>query len=177
MASSLGFQFTEEATMLNRKNCGSRRCFYLLDRALSQIGGQASRSVFNNIHFLPINIEKGLHLFVFDIGFITGVNYNYLWGKSDYSVSVQATLTEGFEAQAIQLSNHNFSVSTGIYLQFKHFDRNTTRLSFIYSRGLSDLLKAEVNYQIGQNNYQHTFRNRGDFFLLQISAPIRILSF
>lgn len=178
MGASIGFRFNGEANLLNGKDeCGARRCFYTLEKGLSQISGQVSRKIFNDIHFLPINIEQGLHLFVFDIGLIAGANYNFLWGTSSYNITGQATLTEGFQAQTNQLRNHNISTALGIFLQFKHFDKNTARLSFIYSRGLSDLLKAEINYQIGQNNYQHTFRHRGDVLMLQISIPIRIISF
>lgn len=172
-----GFQFVSEAATLNNNSCNARRCFYELSRNFEQISLQVNRKISKNLHFLPVNMEKGLHLFVFDVGLLVGTSLNILSGTPKYNISAKASLTESFEARAIQENGQNLAAVIGFFLQFKHFDKNTIRLSLIYNRGISDLHRAEINYQIGQNTYQHIMRHRGDLLSVQLSMPIRLIIF
>lgn len=162
------FTFKQEAQILNNQ------WSYITDRSPHQFGTYVSRRVLSDIAFLAISKEKNLHLLVFDVELISGLNNNNFWSTPFYQIQKTIDDSNYFSAQTQETRNFNISAVLGLRLQFKHFHHNTLVLSILYRKGLQTLQETQINYTIQQVSYTHILQNSCDMLNVQLSLPIRI---
>ncbi|MDW8295614.1 MAG: hypothetical protein RMJ97_01915 [Raineya sp.] len=137
------FSFTQEAQIFNET------WNYSLFRGLHQFGVYVSRVVLPEVSFLPISKERGLHLLVFDVEVITGLNNNNFWTiPPTYSIEKRIDDFNYFTARTNEVRGYNVSATIGLRFQFKHFARNTVALSVLYRKGLQPLQETIIAYTL-----------------------------
>lgn len=115
-----------------------------------------------------------LYLMLFRLRALSGLSYNYIV-PSTYE-NVLRGFTSGTSIFTIE-NRSSLSMFFGLNLQFFNYDKNHFQLSFIYSQGLTQVLNADIDYQLPSGNYETKIGSRGSFFLIQLGYPIKLIDF
>ena len=112
--------------------------------------------------------ESIFYALLFKIQPIVGASYNYmgqLWQWNDPEDTLNnryADLYYDMYHPVAQFTSENFSIITGVRLQFYSFGKDRLALTILYNAGLQDMLEMDVQYTIdGSVPYRSRVRSRG----------------
>lgn len=118
--------------------------------------------------------DEMLYLLLFRLRILAGGSFNYLVPSTDEGE------LEGFSSGTFVFSvkdRYSYSAFIGLNLQFFNYFRNHFQLSFIYSQGLSEVITANIDYQLMSGQYETTIGSRGSYFIIQLGYPIKVIDF
>lgn len=118
--------------------------------------------------------EDVLYLILFRLRILSGFSYSYT-PPATYDNELQSFSYGTYTYNVIDRTS--FSVFVGFRLQFFNYEKDHLQLTALYSRGLSQVTKTDVDYQLPSGNYSATLGSRGSYFSLQAGYPIRLIKF
>jgi len=115
--------------------------------------------------------EDVLYLVLFKLRLLAGVSYNYKVPSTNENEVVG--FSSGTYLYSLNTRN-SLSAFLGLNLQFFNYDKNYFQLTILYSQGLSQVLTADVDYQLSSGNYEAILGSRGSHISLQLGYPIKL---
>jgi len=115
--------------------------------------------------------EDVLYLVLFKLRLLAGVSHNYVVPATNDNQ------LDGFSSGTYLYSvnkRNSLSAFLGLNLQFFNYDKNHFQLTILYSQGLSQVLTADVDYQVSSGNYEAILGSRGSYISLQLGYPIKL---
>ncbi|WP_299761900.1 hypothetical protein [uncultured Pontibacter sp.] len=139
---------------------------------------------FRDITYFPLNRERNLYLFNFRLHAIAGTSLDYIDYKSTFDSGVMELGTSVPSSNSIDLaeevtirSRWGASVRVGIGMQYLHNGKERLELNLYYSRGLRDMVQADVDYSMNSESRTTRMLARGSLIGLTLAYPIRLKTF
>jgi len=117
--------------------------------------------------------EDVLYLILFRLRILTGLSYNYT-PPATYDNALRS-FSYGSYTKNI-LDRNSFSVFIGFRLQFFNYEKDHLQLTALYSRGITQVAKIDVDYQLPTGDYSAILGSRGSYFSLQLGYPIKLIN-
>lgn len=111
---------------------------------------------------------------LFRLRVLAGASYDYIMPFTDEG-ELDFFSSGSYRLNVVDRSS--YSIFAGLNLQFFNFKKDHFQLSVLYSKGLSQVLEAEIDYSLPSGNYQATIGSRGSYFLIQLGYPIKVVDF
>jgi hypothetical protein len=115
-----------------------------------------------------------LYAVLFRLRALAGASYDYIMPFTDEG-ELEFFSSGSYRLNVVDRSS--YSIFVGLNLQFFNFKKDHFQLSVLYSKGLSQVLQAEVDYSLLSGDYHATIGSRGSYFLIQLGYPIKLVDF
>lgn len=127
------------------------------------------------VKMFKLKTPKELYAILFRIRLLSGLSYYYSPPMTDDNTTYTACLGDCM-IQDIVVRRRNAAIIAGLNLQFFNYERNSFQFTLLYSKGLFEQTKANINYRLTNSSLDETATivSRGSYLSLQISYPIKL---